>query len=463
MKKDRKKKKRDKRDESEDVVVAAVPPPSPVVVNLPKGKFTPPLLSNRIMSQVKIPLSDIKKKRFTDILRKYGFVVVTGVLRATEIKRLEGFFGEDIKNLIIKTVDKRVKLNLSEAYCHGVKKNGEPCTISHATTGYAKKHVYPLLGGHSYCALHTPDDHPLSASVVQSLNAPKAASFKVQPDKVPSWITKELGKDPGYCALRGLPHGKFAWGCRLNKNAKSCWKVLHETDSLVVSLDVPFYSSRDDDPPPLKANGSWPHADHNKHYRRHLTYQGVLYVWGSEDEKASTTVVWPSSHKKEFSSMMRDEKSPRMKSHYVPIKNLTKATKDDLLPRWEKEARRVPVPSGALLIWDSRLMHQGWKGGPRLAQPICWEPRELRDGDALERKRRFSALGLPMNHSAASGIRHTTVSPTPFLPNIVIHDGKHTIRPTIKPEPLKGKVSVAWSEKGDDFKDKIEKRFDRTL
>ena len=31
-----------------------------------------------------------------------------------------------------------------------------------------------------------------------------------------------------------------------------------------------------------------------------------------------------------------------------------------------------------LLLWDSRTVHQGWRGGPRLAQPICWEPRERR-------------------------------------------------------------------------------------
>jgi hypothetical protein len=454
-KKDRKK-KRDKEDEN-----TPLPPPPVGSLLPPKGKFRPPLLSNREMSRVKIPLSEIKTKRFKDILKRCGFVVVTGVLSPADVKRLEGFFGEDIRNLIIKTVGKKVKPDLSNAHCHGMQKNGKPCTISHATRGHAKKHVHPLLAGHPYCALHTPEDHPLSASVVKSLEAPKAASFKVQPDKVPSWILSELGRDPGYCPLRGLPHGKFAWGCRLNKKARSCWEVLHGTKSLVVSLDVPFYSPRDG--PTTQANGSWPHADHNKHYRKHLTYQGVLYVWGSEIEEASTTVLWPSSHKREFSSMMLDEKSRRMKSHYVPIKNLTRATRDELFPRWEKEARRVPVPSGALLIWDSRLMHQGWKGGPRLAQPICWEPRDLRDEDALERKRRFSALGLPTNHSAASGLRHQEVSRTPFLPTNVIHDALHTIRPTIKPEPLKGKVSKAWSNTSGDFKGQIDDRFEKNL
>eukprot|EP00004_Rigifila_ramosa_P025907 TRINITY_DN7865_c0_g1_i2.p4 TRINITY_DN7865_c0_g1~~TRINITY_DN7865_c0_g1_i2.p4 ORF type:complete len:108 (-),score=23.88 TRINITY_DN7865_c0_g1_i2:225-548(-) len=36
-----------------------------------------------------------------------------------------------------------------------------------------------------------------------------------------------------------------------------------------------------------------------------------------------------------------------------------------------RDARRVPVPAGALLVWNSRLIHQGHAGGPRLAMVGC--------------------------------------------------------------------------------------------
>ena len=85
---------------------------------------------------------------------------------------------------------------------------------------------------------------------------------------------------------------------------------------------------------------------------------------------------------------------------YLPLSKLSEHTQGRLLPDWTLQAKRVPVPAGALLIWDSRLVHQGWRGGPRLAQPICWEPRARRSEEALERKARLTALGLPSTHWA---------------------------------------------------------------
>merc|ERR1712217_246749 len=66
-------------------------------------------------------------------------------------------------------------------------------------------------------------------------------------------------------------------------------------------------------------------------------------------------------------------------------------------------SRRVPCPPGSLLLWDSRTIHQGWAGGPRLAQPVCWEPRDRRESDhnALGRKVFMCAAGLPSSHSSA--------------------------------------------------------------
>merc|ERR1712187_189583 len=70
---------------------------------------------------------------------------------------------------------------------------------------------------------------------------------------------------------------------------------------------------------------------------------------------------------------------------------------------------RIPVPSGALLLWDSRAIHQGWHRGPRLAVPVCWEPRERVDVQARSRKLYFSAAGVPTSHSPSEGRLHPGV------------------------------------------------------
>merc|ERR1712217_425323 len=71
-------------------------------------------------------------------------------------------------------------------------------------------------------------------------------------------------------------------------------------------------------------------------------------------------------------------------------------------------SRRIPCPAGSLLLWDSRTIHQGWAGGPRLAQPVCWETRQRREGDrnALGRKIFMCAAGVPSTHSSAEARVH---------------------------------------------------------
>merc|ERR1719442_225689 len=80
---------------------------------------------------------------------------------------------------------------------------------------------------------------------------------------------------------------------------------------------------------------------------------------------------------------------------------------------WCAAARRAPVPAGGLLLWNSRTVHQGWRGGPRLAQPVCWEPASRRPAAARERKLRMAALGLPSTHWASLGLPHSLLGAGP--------------------------------------------------
>jgi hypothetical protein len=77
--------------------------------------------------------------------------------------------------------------------------------------------------------------------------------------------------------------------------------------------------------------------------------------------------------------------------------------REEMNQGWLKNARRVTVPAGGLLLWSSRLTHQGWSGGPRLGQLVCWEPKERRTETARARKVALSALGLPSTHWASLG------------------------------------------------------------
>lgn len=142
--------------------------------------------------------------------------------------------------------------------------------------------------------------------------------------------------------------------------------------------------------------------------------QGVLYVWGSQEARSSSTVVWPGSHHETYQRLMRD---PAMQArghkgvHFSPLVALDdRCAREELLAGWYSGGRRVTVPPGALLLWDSRVVHQGWSGGPRLAQPVCWEPVHRRSASAYERKLRLAALGLPSTHWASLGQPHYLVA-----------------------------------------------------
>merc|ERR1712178_399173 len=121
-----------------------------------------------------------------------------------------------------------------------------------------------------------------------------------------------------------------------------------------------------------------------------------------------------------YEAMMSDPKmvaSGAKGNHFCQIRGLSqKQLASSLEQRWDADAGRVPVPPGGLFLWSSRTLHQGWTGGPRLAQPVCWEPSERRDEQALDRKLRLAALGLPSTHWASLGVPHNLVTPEPCKP-----------------------------------------------
>eukprot|EP00658_Telonema_sp_P-2_P004770 TRINITY_DN11778_c0_g1_i3.p1 TRINITY_DN11778_c0_g1~~TRINITY_DN11778_c0_g1_i3.p1 ORF type:complete len:127 (-),score=2.72 TRINITY_DN11778_c0_g1_i3:66-446(-) len=72
------------------------------------------------------------------------------------------------------------------------------------------------------------------------------------------------------------------------------------------------------------------------------------------------------------------------------------------------QAVRMRVPSGSMVLWDSRTLHQGWEGGPRLAVPICLEPKKRRTDIALLSKHEACRKGLPTTHLSLIHISEPT-------------------------------------------------------
>eukprot|EP00930_Biecheleria_cincta_P086552 TRINITY_DN75825_c0_g1_i1.p1 TRINITY_DN75825_c0_g1~~TRINITY_DN75825_c0_g1_i1.p1 ORF type:complete len:447 (-),score=81.06 TRINITY_DN75825_c0_g1_i1:252-1520(-) len=212
---------------------------------------------------------------------------------------------------------------------------------------------------------------------------------------------------------RGMPHGCFAWKVRTHPQIKRVYEVLHGTSDLVSSCDNAFVANATE--PETDSNKWWPHVDQNDHDTRLACsswdiYQGLAYIWSSAGNHASTTVVWPESHVA-YADYMADpsiaQRIAQGKPHFTGIWAMEPGrARNGMIRGWEAGARRIPVPAGGLLLWTSRTTHQGWAGGPRLAQPVCWEPRERRDALMRERKLRLAALGLPSTHWASLGMPH---------------------------------------------------------
>lgn len=387
-------------------------------------------------------------KRLPTVMETYGVALITGCVDADDLNRLENLFREDLEQLLA-APSKEAGASPSDmlVQCEGRTQKGERCTVTSMHTGIMAKFSRPLKNGSRFCSRHAPAIDP---SIPQS-DALKP--FTGIPLKLSDWPLSslhELGEGER-CSQRGLPHGKFAWACRRLQAVQQCYKILHGIEDLVTGLDNSFFVP--ESAPRQKTNREWPHVDQNFNCKEDLKhwdcYQSVLYIWPSTAEKASTTVVWPKSHSQVHAEMMSDSNCP-CDTHFVQIARLSEALQKKLLPIWRSEARRVPVPAGGLLLWNSRTVHQGWSGGPRLAHPICWEPRSRRDEAALERKMRLCALGLPSTHWASLGLPHSMLAGVhlPLQRNITIGVHRATLRSTLEGKPRSDDTSAkkAWEQ-----------------
>eukprot|EP00581_Thalassiosira_minuscula_P031555 CAMPEP_0183765994 /NCGR_PEP_ID=MMETSP0739-20130205/11274_1 /TAXON_ID=385413 /ORGANISM="Thalassiosira miniscula, Strain CCMP1093" /LENGTH=513 /DNA_ID=CAMNT_0026004727 /DNA_START=26 /DNA_END=1570 /DNA_ORIENTATION=- len=413
-------------------------------------KYTrPPNLTPSELDLLTVPLECVETD-LLDVLDEFGVAVVTGVIPTREeLATLEQFWCNDLQRALAPSSFLGTKSTLSK-----------------------KVEEWRLKLNERSERLEEEEEEAQSKRSFNTTNTiPMASSLLMQ---FPSQMAERLTRGAGFALENGLMHGEFAWAVRRHGNVHRAFAALFQNElgndekatgsgsgagedenghesvepersqRLVTSLDVPFFSPGRGSETTSTSNAKEPqekflsaHVDQNPHdareeLRTRRTYQGALYVWPATDPDATATVVWPGSHRASSrhcrdrtfdneapSDVLTNDVSAQsagmMGCHYCTIRGHHPKRKE-LVNGWKKHARIVPVPAGALLLWNSRTIHTGWKGGDgpggggaRLAQAVCLEPSSRRPLREYISKLRLCALGLPSTHWASVGMQHDMV------------------------------------------------------
>ena len=162
----------------------------------------------------------------------------------------------------------------------------------------------------------------------------------------------------------GLPQGKFAWSVRMLPQIRNVYQKLYPSEELVTGMDVLFFNPSLSKP--SKSSEFTAHADQNIHAPNGVgdwkVYQSALYLWPALSEDDATTVVWPRSHKLAYPELVNDSLSVtygKLGYHYTEVRAMSnKLSAESLERRFFEEARRMRMPAGSLLVWNSKTLHQ---------------------------------------------------------------------------------------------------------
>ena len=211
----------------------------------------------------------------------------------------------------------------------------------------------------------------------------------------------------GFLSTNNFPHSEVAWDLRSNEKVRQIYANLHKTDDLCVSLDVTFFT------PDTKTHSDcriWCHADQNIVLPKggsSESYQGILYVTDGTTLNTTQTVLIPKSHTGIYEKLLRAIPVELYKGHSLYVVDIVdREEREEMYRIWHEMSRRIPVPKGGMIIFNSKTIHQGYQSGVRFAQTICWEPKEKRDEDAYLRKLQACCKGIATTHWASLGIHH---------------------------------------------------------
>jgi hypothetical protein len=207
---------------------------------------------------------------------------------------------------------------------------------------------------------------------------------------------------PGLLGEYGLSQGNAAWYVRTNKDIIDLYKLLLGADRIVCSMDAIGFS-QDPDQGPVRGSDQcpaqglhrplWLHVDQNPHAWPGAdlnSIQGIFYAEDSFGERAGT-IVAPCSHK---DWLMHQYHSDR---HFQIIGQQNK---------YFSRAVKLEIPAGCLLLFSSKLVHQGMYGPHRLCFMICYGDAKDRSEQIRKRKIVMYLGGHRSSHWSQFGIYH---------------------------------------------------------
>jgi len=185
-----------------------------------------------------------------------------------------------------------------------------------------------------------------------------------------------------------IGHQEHAWYIRTNPKVQEIFKKLWQTEDLVVSFDGTCYIPKTWE----KIDTIWTHSDQAPTINKLACYQGFVSL---TDNKERTLVVYDKTH-------LIHHKYFKLK-HNTSTENWQRIDKKDVAEA-EILKRILPVPAGALVLWDSRTFHQNQYGAPhseeRLVQYVCFKPKHdpANTPSMQEKRKRYFAARRTTSH-----------------------------------------------------------------
>ena len=252
-----------------------------------------PQMSESELAAITVPVS-AGAAHLQDVFRREGCALVTGVLTSEECARLEELWKRICSASLTKSkISLQVLLRCLAAFRKKAAEHG----LRRGVRCWGRRVALPSEAHHS-----------LTHFLIYFLTRLVPSSFFF-------WQLVSVGENIAWESKfneQGLPHGAFAWAARLHPNVRRVFAELFGVvaEELAVGLDVPFWKASDtifrQD-----TNPQWLHVDQNHATGlTHMCAQGVLYVWPSTDDNASTTALWPRSHTDTYTRLMRGPRSP---------------------------------------------------------------------------------------------------------------------------------------------------------
>ena len=246
-----------------------------------------------------------------------------------------------------------------------------------------------FLGQHGYVVIQVLDDDAAKL-VFESMWAWILERFPNVRRDDPSSYTFENWPDHIHGILKsyGAGHADFVWDLRVTPTILDVFAEIHGVDAkdLITSFDgFCFYPKG----LPVQPNQLWAHRDQNPNSNAWMCYQGLVSLT-PPSENAGGLVLWDSTLHTDFSGL-HDTKDVKGNWYKIP--------KDHDLG----VGKLMRVPRGALVLWDSRIVHQNTPGltkdfPDRACVYLCMQPRSSATKATLEKRVKYYLAGRTTSH-----------------------------------------------------------------